>query len=93
MSWFQISFFQFNFETIQQSKWGKMIGALSLQEVVSLHEAGNFSGKKSSKALLSGLIFGVLSDALHLFFYYVSKSWVATEFGLSWSLCPCCYLS
>ena len=52
MSWFQISFFQFNFETIQQSKWGKMIGALSLQEVVSLHEAGNFSGKKSSKALL-----------------------------------------
>ena len=53
MSWFQISFFQFNFETIQQSKWGKMIGALSLQEVVSLHEAGNFSGKKSSKALLS----------------------------------------
>ena len=34
MSWFQISFFQFSFETIQQSKWGKMIGALSLQEVV-----------------------------------------------------------
>ena len=93
MSSFQISFFQFSFETIQQSKWGKMIGALSLQEVVSLHEAGNFSGKKSLKALLSGFIFGVLSDDLHFLFHYLSKSWMATEFGLSWSLCTCCYLS